>query len=113
MSPRQRKYRTYLQSDDWKKKRAKKRSKKLRCAICAAKHNIDIHHLNYRNLTDVKQSDLRRYCRRCHSIVHELEKRGEITYRNNNHHSKFAIQKYAVKKYLGITFQNMFLDEEE
>tara|TARA_Y200000002_G_scaffold275461_1_gene229729 strand:+ start:344 stop:721 length:378 start_codon:yes stop_codon:yes gene_type:complete len=109
----QKKYRKYLGSEDWKRKRAEKRSKKLRCAICASTENIDVHHLNYRKLTDVKQSDLRKYCRRCHNLTHELEKQGKIVYRSDNHHSKFAIQKAAVKKHLGITFQNMFNTEEE
>ena len=104
--------RKYLQSDDWKEKRMKKNSKRKRCAICAEKKNIDIHHLNYKNLHDVEQSDLRRLCRRCHFLVHELEKNGKIVYRSNNHHSKYAIQKAAVKKELGITHKNMFRSEE-
>jgi len=107
---RKREYQKYLRSVDWKEKRAEKRSKRLRCAICASTENIHIHHLNYRNLTDVKQSDLRRLCRRCHFLIHELEKEGKIVYRSDNHHSKFTIQKSAVKKALGITNQNMFND---
>ena len=113
MSKKADEYRKYLQSDDWKEKRSEKNSKRRRCAICAAKNKIDIHHLNYRNWLDVKQSDLRRLCRRCHNLVHELEKNGKIVYRSNNHHSKFTIQKTAVKKELGITNKNMFNIEEE
>ena len=105
---RKKNYQKYLRSEDWQKKRAEKRSKRDRCGICASTENIDIHHLNYRNLHDVEQSDLRKLCRRCHFLGHELERRGKIVYRSNNHHSKFAIFKAAVKKELGITGQNMF-----
>ena len=107
------KYKKYLQSEDWKEKRRIKNSKRRRCAICAEENNIDIHHLNYRNLTDVEQSDLRRLCRRCHFLVHKLEREGKIVYRSNNHHSKYTIQKVAVKKELGITNKNMFYPKEE
>ena len=107
---RKKEYQKYLKSGDWSNKRAEKRSKRLRCGICASTENIDIHHLNYRKLTDVKQSDLRRLCRRCHNLVHKLEREGKIVYRSNNHHSKWNIQKSAVKKALGITNQNMFND---
>lgn len=105
-------YQQYLQSEDWKQKRNLKRSKKLRCAICSHTGNrgnpIDVHHLNYRNLHDVQQSDLRKFCRRCHSLTHELMKQGKIVFRSDNHHSRFAIIKTAVKKHLGTTKQNMF-----
>ena len=105
---RKREYQQYLRSDDWQKKRDEKNSKLRRCAICASTENIHVHHLNYRNLHDVEQSDLRKLCRRCHFLGHELQRRGKIVYRSNNHHSKFASFKYAVKKELGITGQNMF-----
>ena len=105
---RKREYQQYLRSDDWQKKRDEKNSKLRRCAICASTENIHVHHLNYRNLHDVEQSDLRKLCRRCHFLGHELERRGKIVYRSNNHHSKFGIFKAAVKKELGISAKNMF-----
>lgn len=101
-------YQDYLKSEDWKNKRNKKRSKKLRCSICASTEKIDVHHLNYKNLYDVEQTDLRKLCRRCHYLTHELHKRGKIVFRNKNHHSRFAIIKSAVKKELGISGKNMF-----
>lgn len=104
------KYKEYLKSEDWVQKRRLKRRKRLRCAICAATDELDIHHLNYRNLYDVQQSDLRRLCRRCHFLTHKLYKEGKIIFRNDNHHSRFAIIKCAVKKELGITNVNMFTD---
>lgn len=35
---------------------------------------LDVHHLIYRNLYDVRRDDLRALCRRCHTICHEVEK---------------------------------------
>tara|TARA_B100001758_G_C17816129_1_gene306954 strand:+ start:148 stop:483 length:336 start_codon:yes stop_codon:yes gene_type:complete len=105
---RKKQYQEYLRSDDWMNKRRIKISKKKRCAICATTEEIHVHHLNYRSLHDVKQSDLRKLCRRCHFLGHKLERRGKIVYRSNNHHSKFTIFKNAVKKELGLTGKNMF-----
>lgn len=104
-------YRDYLKSDDWKQKRATKRSKNNNCAICNSTEDIlDTHHLNYRNLFDVKQSDLRVLCRRCHFLAHDLMKQGKLVFSNDNHHSKFTLTKTAVKKELGLTGKNMFVD---
>ena len=101
-------YAEYLQSEDWKQKRSSKRKKKNRCAICASTSQLDVHHLNYRNLYDVTGSDLRVLCRRCHFLAHKLLKIGAIKFKSDNHHSRFIIIKAAVKKKLGIGNQNMF-----
>ena len=105
-------YTEYLKSSDWKQKRDQKIKRKLnRCAICSSTENIDIHHLNYKNLIDVEQSDLRKLCRRCHYFAHQLLKEGKIVFNGSNHHSRFAIIKNAVKKGLGIYHKNMFYDK--
>lgn len=102
-------YKEYLASEDWKQKKHLKRSKsKNRCAICGDTENLDMHHLNYRNLTDVVPSDLRRLCRRCHFLGHRLYKEGKFKFKNDNHHSRLAIFKSAVKKELGVSTQNAF-----
>tara|TARA_X000001036_G_C20559008_1_gene757606 strand:- start:964 stop:1125 length:162 start_codon:yes stop_codon:yes gene_type:complete len=38
---------------------------------------------------------------------------GKIVYKSDNHHSKYAIQKVAVKKFLGLTGKNMFNNDQE
>lgn len=101
MSTGQERYRQYLQSDDWKKKRARKRAKRDRCAICGDTKRLDVHHLNYRNWTDVQMSDLRVLCRRCHEVAHGLMKRGVIRFKSDSHHSRFAITKNAVRREIG------------
>lgn len=101
-------YSEYLKTSDWKHKRVTKRNKVSNCAICASTHDLDVHHLNYRNLYDVEQSDLRVLCRRCHFLCHELHKNGAFKFKSTNHHSRFVIIKTAVKKALGLTNKNLF-----
>ena len=105
-------YQEYLKSTDWFIKRKKKLNRnggtKKRCAICGSQQSLNIHHLNYKNLIDVQQSDLRILCQNCHKITHQLLKFGKIKFKNDNHHSRFAIIKNKVKAYLGISKHNLF-----
>lgn len=65
---------TYLKSEDWRNLRAAKlASKHDRCQLCGlAARNNDVHHLQYRNLFDVRTEDLKVLCRFCHDQVHLL-----------------------------------------
>lgn len=107
-------YKQYLSGSDWINKRVtkleRKNGEKRRCAICSSKTNLDVHHLNYRNLYDVEQSDLRVLCRRCHFLAHNLHKRGAFRFTSENQHSRFERIKAAVKRELGLVNKNMFLD---
>ena len=64
----------YLQSDDWLWKRHKARRRAAhQCALCREKFpTLDIHHLKYKQLKNVKQRDLKALCRSCHDKVHLL-----------------------------------------
>jgi hypothetical protein len=104
------KYNKYLKTSDWKTKRFKKLSIKRRCAICGSSNKLEVHHLNYKNLIDVEQTDLRKLCHNCHFLAHRLYKKGYFKFNNTNHHSRFTILKSAVKKYLGISTINIFRD---
>lgn len=101
-------YKDYLKSEDWLTKRYLKRLKRNNCAICNSKDKLDVHHLNYRNLVDVLQSDLRVLCRRCHFLAHDLHKQGKIVFTSTNHHSRFTLIKTAVKKHLELQGKNLF-----
>lgn len=91
-------YQAYLRTDDWKQKRAWMRRNK-KCAVCLTTNGpLDVHHLNYRNLYDVQKSDLRKLCRRCHFMAHDLHRAGKFKFRSDNHNSRFASLKNAVKK---------------
>ena len=102
-------YTEYLKTKDWKDKRDIKYSKAhKRCAICGESRNLDLHHLNYKDLYSVETTDLRVLCRRCHNISHDLMKNGKIVFSSESHHSRFAVIKYQVKMFLGISNVNMF-----
>lgn len=63
----------YLMSDHWKDLRLRalhRGGKKQRCNRCGFPDNLDVHHLNYRNIYDVTVDDLEVLCRRCHMIEH-------------------------------------------
>lgn len=96
-------YREYLKSDHWKHLRRSKLKHKTRCGICGSRQNIQIHHLIYRNIYDVKTSDLRRLCGRCHQTVHELMKSGKLKITSKSHHGIWCHTKSAVKKELGLS----------
>ena len=102
-------YKEYLRTDDWKCKRSSKRKNSSgRCAICGERGTLDTHHLVYKNLYNIENSDLRILCRRCHFLSHRLIKEGKIKFRSDNHHSRFIIIKTAVKKELGLAGINLF-----
>lgn len=101
-------YREYLTSDDWLTKRYLKKLRVNNCGICGSTDNLDVHHLNYRNLIDVQMSDLRVLCRRCHFLAHRLHQEGKIRFRSTDHNSRFASIKNTVKRELKIQQQNMF-----
>mgnify|MGYP002814182166 CR=1 FL=1 len=106
------KYKEYLKSKDWSIKRKEKLDRKSgtknRCAICASTERVEIHHLVYKDLFNVEQSDLRVLCHRCHFFVHDLINAGKIIFKGNSHNSRFATIKNCVKKELGISKINCF-----
>lgn len=106
-------YKDYLSSDDWREKKHRKtKASKKRCSVCSSEDNIDLHHLNYKNLYDVELSDLRFLCRRCHFLSHRLFSEGKIKFYKTNHHSRFTVIKNAIKKELGLTNVNMFYKDK-
>lgn len=97
-------YRQYLQSEDWQKKRTRKRKSNDSCAICHAEAGdatLDVHHLIYRNLVDVTMADLRVLCRRCHDVAHDLLREGRLVYRSAKPNSRYTMTKAAVIAELG------------
>ena len=64
-------YRTvYLRSDHWLNLRADKLAVNPVCQHCEGKGPYDVHHLDYRNLTDCTAADLVTLCRKCHIAEH-------------------------------------------
>lgn len=95
-------YQEYLQSDRWKKLRAKKFKKHRACSICGSKESLDVHHLSYKNLYDVLPSDLRVMCRKCHCLVHYLFKKGLIKFGSEKANKRFRAIKKGFARYFKL-----------
>lgn len=64
-------YRTeYLKSDEWKRLRNLILHTVPNCQYCNAKLASEVHHMTYRNIVDVKITDLLPVCRPCHKLIH-------------------------------------------
>jgi hypothetical protein len=59
----------YLRSEEWKNLRNTILSSKPNCQCCENKAT-DVHHMVYRNIVDIKVSDLLPVCRTCHDFIH-------------------------------------------
>ena len=84
-------YAAYLQSEDWQKKRSAKFARSRICALCGAKKKLQVHHLVYRDLWDVRLTDLRVVCNACHEIIHDLLKGGALIYENDDPAHRWAM----------------------
>ena len=62
----------YLYSDHWKNLRALKLAQNPICELCGSNQRVEPHHLQYRNLYDVKVTDLQSLCRKCHMKMHTM-----------------------------------------
>lgn len=77
-------YRTWINSDDWKRIRKKKLIEEaLQCEICGSAKNLAVHHITYEHLLeeDKHMDDLIVLCKNCHEKAHEhdiREKRERI-----------------------------------
>lgn len=83
LTPGQIRYREYLKSDDWRKKKQKKWGQlkylnKKGCEICGRETSLQYHHVQYKELVDINNKDLIRLCDRCHEIAHKLIQAGAL-----------------------------------
>ena len=73
------KYRNeYLKSEEWLNLRSVILKPQPSCQCCGKKAS-DVHHLVYRNIVDVKITDLLPVCRKCHTLIHEAINDGYIS----------------------------------
>ena len=65
-------YKDYLQTQHWKKKRAKKfRSARFRCELCNKKGpGLNVHHRTYKRRGHEASKDLIVLCKKCHKEIH-------------------------------------------
>ncbi len=68
------KYKAYLESKEWKKKKEAFKASKLfkgGCFVCNT-FRVDIHHKTYKRLFNERLTDLVALCRSCHNKVHDM-----------------------------------------
>lgn len=75
----------YLQSDHWKSLRKEKLDETNYCERCKTTFSLDIHHINYKGLYDVKLKDLQVLCRICHDKEHKRKDK-KLKRNNKNFH---------------------------
>lgn len=65
------KYKQYLKSPRWKKKRflVLKRDH-FKCTVCGRKRNLNVHHKTYKNIFNEPLCDLVTVCKVCHKKIH-------------------------------------------
>jgi hypothetical protein len=100
----------YLKSDHWKNLREEKLEQVTACETCKTTCSLDVHHDNYRGLYDVRLTDLRVLCRKCHDDEHtkkssqtKLQKRESRRLRRENcQYVHFPLSKDPIIRYLLI-----------
>jgi hypothetical protein len=92
MSPEE--YREYLKSDTWKelKKKADTRDNFKTCYICGCTGPLDLHHLSYTNLNELR--NVRSVCREHHTQIHTIAKELNLSVRMASKKLKKVYTKY-------------------
>ena len=88
-----------------------KAKNKYRCSICGETKALQVHHLRYKNLYDIKTSDLRILCDTCHSLTHKLIKTGELSYGKKNRKMFKVMRRKVLEEKKGLLL-NKELDSE-
>lgn len=92
-------YKEFLKSPQWKKRRKEILIKDNRqCYFCGSDEFLNVHHCSYKDLLG---DDLKTLCRKCHKLVHCIEKKHSKRFKElemfkhriiKNYKSKVAIQ---------------------
>ena len=62
----------YFKSAKWRQIRAERLRKDFYCChLCYAQHNLECHHITYKNFGNENINDLRILCRSCHQSIHD------------------------------------------
>jgi hypothetical protein len=69
----------YLNSPEWKAIRDLVFFEPLECQCCKNTLATDLHHMVYRDIVDIKISDLLPVCRSCHDFIHQAITDGYIS----------------------------------
>jgi hypothetical protein len=71
-------YGDYLKSSCWARTKRRFRASQMPQECICGDDEVHLHHMTYERLGAESLSDLIALCRRCHEMVHELERRGVI-----------------------------------
>jgi len=120
-----RKYKNYLESEEWQNARKMVLKYYPKCCRCGSTDRLNVHHGSYKNLTKEKPSDLFVLCGSCHKEFHErfpLEENirtetkffireknkdfhvlmcmppDEVEHRTSNHHCKYCNSPLIIHK---------------
>ena len=76
-------YRTYIRSDEWRKKAEEAKAKAgNRCQVCdrsRAEVQLDAHHRTYKHLGNERPGDITVLCRDCHQLYEHNKKAEKLT----------------------------------
>lgn len=93
-------YQQYLKSDHWQELRRKKLTLSPACELCGTTENLNVHHLKYGNLYDIKPRQLMTLCRDDHFWVHDLLRARVILRRHKGSTlRRLILKKYELAKY--------------
>ena len=72
-------YSEYMKSREWLVARARRIFiDRGMCRVCGSRHNLEVHHLSYRNLGREKMKDLITLCKMHHRMFHQNKRIEEI-----------------------------------
>lgn len=73
-------YAAYMASHEWAdvKRRYRASLRPQDCGLCGTDEDLQIHHLTYERVGEEELADLVALCQPCHSMLHVLERRGDI-----------------------------------
>lgn len=72
-------YGDYLRSPRWQDTRRRYWASELpKDCMCGETEALQLHHLTYERVAEEQLGDLTPLCKRCHKMIHILERRGEI-----------------------------------
>lgn len=76
-------YSEYLKSPHWQETRKKRLDiDGYACTICGSKSNLNVHHVNYRNVgKENVETDLVTLCSPCHAMLHRVREQSEAEYK--------------------------------
>ena len=105
-------YKMYMNSVLWTKKRNERiRIDKGKCAVCGSSHDLNVHHLTYRNFMheDVDQ-DLITLCRPCHIMLHRIKDQSAEQYQEYKEEKNARIREARKLKLMKLLFRLIIVE---